>query len=295
MAQMGDLSGKAVVLTGSGQGIGAACAKAVAKRGASIVVNDIDAARAEAVVKEITAAGGKAIANTSDISKYDGAAALIESCVKAYGQIDGLVNNAGVIFPDLIEDAKERDMRLTMEVNVLGTAFCVAHAVRNMKPRKSGSIVNVCSGAQTGSPTLSAYSASKGAVASFTYSWALELKDSGIRVNGLLPMAETRMRSINDAYRSSHNMGLHPSPVVPPESNAPVVEYFLSDRSRDITGQLLNIEGGKLALYVHPARHFPVLEREAWSMKLIDEAFREDFSRRLQPLGPAVLRATPVQ
>src|SRR5262249_23200018 len=159
---------------------------------------------------EVTAAGGKAVAGVADITSWDAAAGLIARCTDAFGAIDGLVNNAGLIIPDRIDEAKEADLRAMVNVNVLGTAFCTAHAAKAMRARRQGSIVNFCSGSHTGAATISGYAGTKGAVASFTYSWAAELKEAGVRVNAVLPMAETRMRDINDAYRASKGIGAHP-------------------------------------------------------------------------------------
>jgi NAD(P)-dependent dehydrogenase (short-subunit alcohol dehydrogenase family) len=164
-----------------------------------------------------------------------------------------------------------------------------------MIKQRSGAIVCVSSGSHMGAPTLSTYAASKGAVASYVYSWADELAEFGIRVNSLLPMAATDMRRINDAYRASHGMGSHPTPVVPPEANTPVVEFLLSDLSRDVNGQLLKIEGSNLSLVVHPANLHPILKREAWTMEAIADAFRSELGKRQLPLGPATIKAEIVR
>lgn len=289
------LSGKAIVITGAGQGIGAAFAHEVVARGASVVVNDINAALAEKVVEDITAKGGKAIAAVNDISTSKGAECMVQSCVDVFGKIDGLVNNAATIRPDKLVDVKEKDLRLMVEVNVMGAFFCAQHAAREMTARGRGSIVNMCSGSHTGAATLSAYAGSKGAVASFTYSWAQELAAAGVRVNAILPMGETQMRDINDAYRASQGLGAHESPVVPASANAGVMAFLLSDAAVGVTGQMINIEGRRMAIYVHPGRRFPILERDFWTAEAVEDAFKTQFADQMLPTGTALMKVEVVK
>lgn len=194
---MNVLQGKAVVITGSGKGIGAACAKGAAHQGAAVVVNDIDDSAHE-TANAILAEGGKAVACLADVSKWDEAGRLIDCCLEAFGKIDGLVNNAALYNRARIDELEPESARAQVEVNVLGTMFCTAHAVRHMLEQGSGSIVNVVSGAHMGMPTMGVYGATKGAVASMVYTWAMELTGTGVRVNALSPFGRTRIGGLTD-------------------------------------------------------------------------------------------------
>src|SRR4051812_8301413 len=184
---MGLLSGKAVVITGSGRGIGAGCARGAAPQGALVVVNDGEGGPANDTVEAIRAAGGTAVACVADITDWDQAGRLIQSCIDNFGKIDGLVNNAAVLDNFRIADFNPRTAKWMVEVNVVGTMYVAGHAVKPMLAQGSGSIVNVVSGAHMGMPGLGIYGATKGATASMVYTWSMELAGSGVRVNGLSP------------------------------------------------------------------------------------------------------------
>lgn len=282
------LNGKAVVITGAGAGLGAAYARHAADLGASIVVNDRDATAAERVAAELTRAGRQAIAHPGDISSWSFAGELIEACVARFGAIDGLVNNAGVLRPAELVDMSEADLRLMLDVNVVGSAACAAHAARRMTARGRGSIVNITSGSHAGDAALGGYAASKGAIASFTYSWAIELANSGVRVNAVSPLAQTGMSNVNTDFRARQNatrpMPIHNLPA--PEVSAPAVSYLLSDDASDVNGQIVRITGSSLSIITHPMIAAPVLDGE-WTFAAIKDAFATTLKGRQRALGLA--------
>ena len=171
----GVLDGKAVVITGAGRGLGQAFALHAATHGAAVVVNDLDAEPADEMVDPSVAT------------------AAIQLCCKEFGRIDGLVDNAGMRYQSPIAEDDPARMRTLIETNVLATMYCGSAAAAALREQGSGSIVNVGSLAMVGRPTASAYSASKGAVASMTVAWAAELAEHGVRVNAICPVAHTRM------------------------------------------------------------------------------------------------------
>jgi NAD(P)-dependent dehydrogenase (short-subunit alcohol dehydrogenase family) len=271
---LADLAGLSVVITGAGGGIGAAYARTAAQAGAKVVVNDVNREGAETVVSEIRAAGGVAVAEIQDIRDPAAAEALIQRCISEFGAITGLVNNAALFVDTPFERESVDNLRRLLEVNVVGLFNCARAAVGPMLGQGKGSIVNVTSGAQTGQPGLSVYGATKGAVASFTYAWAGELKGRGVRVNAISPMASSPMSNFN--------------PDLPPhEANAPPVLYLLSDRSKDVTGQVVRIVGNKLSLMGHPANRAPILEREVWTLDTVAEAFDQTLGTLQVPTNVA--------
>lgn len=266
------LEGQSVVITGAGGGLGKAYALAAALLGARIVVNDVNRDAAEAVAAQIRRADGAAVAQCCDIRDPQAAGALVGRCVKEFGSITGLVNNAGVFFNEPFGETSLEHLRLLLDVNVVGTFNCAQAALAPMLEQGGGSIINITSGAHTGQPGLSSYGASKGAVASFTYGWACDLKDTGIRVNAVSPLAFTAM-----AKDLPH--------LPPPEANVGAVLYLLSERSRHVSGQIVRIAGKKLSLMCHPANRAPVLERDEWSLDAIAEAFETTLAARQLPLN----------
>lgn len=184
---MSKLSGKVAVVTGASKGIGAGIAKALARNGASVVVNYASSkAGAEAVVAEITAAGGKAIAVGGDVSKAADAQGIIDAALKAYGHIDILVNNSGVYEFAPIEDITEEQFHRQFNVNVLGLLLTTQAALKHLG--EGASIINVSSVATTITPpTTAVYSGTKGAVDAITGVLSRELGPRKIRVNAINP------------------------------------------------------------------------------------------------------------
>jgi NAD(P)-dependent dehydrogenase (short-subunit alcohol dehydrogenase family) len=279
---MADLKGKSVVITGAGQGIGAAYARAAASAGAKVVVNDINRETAEAVAQEIRKEGGTAVAEPQDVRDPKAAEALIRRCIDEFGAITGLVNNAALFVTGPFESETVDHLRALLETNVVGLFNCGRAAVGPMLRQGEGSIVNITSGAQTGQTGLSTYGATKGAVASLTYGWAAELRGRGVRVNAVSPMASSPMSNFN--------------PHLPaPETNAPPVLFLLSDEARDLTGQVIRIVGRKLSVMCHPAIRAPVLERETWTLDDVVEAFRETLAANQVPTDVATYEIAGVR
>ncbi|WP_181771995.1 SDR family NAD(P)-dependent oxidoreductase [Amycolatopsis pittospori] len=269
------LNGKAVVITGAGRGLGRAFAHHAASQGAAVVVNDIDADVAHVVAGEIRERGGRAVANGRSVADAEQAAGLIEQCVAEFGAIDGLVNNAGVNYraePWADDPAR---MREVVEVNVLGPLFCGTSAATVMREQGGGVIVNVGSGSMIGQRRAAAYSASKGAVASMTASWAADLAGHGIRVNAVAPVAWTRM--------ARNDPSVVQTPEHTPERVAPLVTYLLSDLSAGITGQILRFRGDILCVLRQTAIKDPVLERDSWTVEDIAAALDGDLRETLEP------------
>ncbi len=293
---MGMLDGKAVVITGAGQGIGAAFARGVAAEGARVVVNDIAAGLAGDVVASIEALGGTASACIADVTRWDEASRLVAHCIEQFGRIDGLVNNAGLHHLGELKDYDPAAARALVEVNVLGPMNCAAHAVKPMLAQRSGSIVNLVSGAHMGLSAMGVYGASKGAVASMVYSWAVELAGTGVRVNGLSPMGLTRMTYTTTAhYYDAETQAKFIAHTPPPEANAPVLEYLLSDRASAINGQIVRIDQGDLQLCTHPALLIPAIHRDNWTAEAVAEAFERDLAQRQVPCGIWAMENLPVQ
>jgi NAD(P)-dependent dehydrogenase (short-subunit alcohol dehydrogenase family) len=237
------LHGKRVVVTGAGDGLGRAYAIYLAGQGVRVVVNDIDASKAGAVADEILAAGGTARSVAASVAEWDQAGQIVDLCVSAFGGIDGLVNNAGVVRVEPPWSAEPASIRAMIEINLMGTVFVGVHAINKMVDQGHGSIVNITSSAQLGLPALGVYGATKGAIASLTYSWALDLASHGVRVNAYSPLANTAM-TVNNPIPS----GWMPSPA----DNAPVVAYLLSDLCAGVTGQVVQRRGESLVVMAHP-------------------------------------------
>ena len=275
-AIMSILDGKAVVITGAGRGLGRACALHAAACGAAVVVNDIDGQPAGEVVSLIEGSGGRAVTSVGSVADPDQAQAAVRRCLAEFGRIDGLVNNAGVRYQALVwEDTPER-MRELIEVNVLGSLYCGSAAARAMRAQGSGSIVNMASLATVGQSTAATYSSSKGAVSSMTVAWAVDLAEHGVRVNGLFPLAHTRM-ALTDT-RS-------PAPAEEtPERIAPIVTYLLSDLSTAVTGQLIRFTANNMHIVRQMSAKEPVLRNDGWDVHDIAEAFDHHLLAALEPL-----------
>jgi len=252
--------GRVVIVTGAGRGIGRAHALAFAAEGAKVVVNDIGVAldgRGEStgpageVVAAIHAAGGEAVANGDDVADWAGSGRLVQSALDAFGRLDVVVNNAGFVRDRMFVSTSEDEWDAVVRVHLKGH-FCVArHAAAHWRDRaKAGDkpdarIINTSSGAGLqGSVGQGAYSAAKAAITTLTLVQAAELRRYGITANAIAPAARTRMTETVFA-----DMMAKPASgfdAMAPENVAPLVVWLGSAESRDVTGQVFEIAGGKL-------------------------------------------------
>ena len=281
---VGIVDGKRVVVTGAGQGLGRAYALALAAEGALVVVNDLDGAAARATVEAIEARGGAARADAHSVAEPEGARALVGLCVEAFGGIDALINNAGVLHRAGLLEETPAGMERTYRVNVYGTFFCAQEAAKAMLPQRRGVIVNTTSFAQAGGENLCAYNSSKGAVASLTYSWAIELAAHGIRVNALSPSGATGMTDYLNATRPGDG---GKTVYQDPEAGAPIAVYLVSDHAR-FTGQVVRLQGNALQLHSHPGPWREAARPGGWTVQDIVRHFPETLGADLHPVGAGI-------
>ena len=293
MQETGDA--QAVVITGAGGGLGAVYAQHLAALGAAVVVNDLDAAAADRTVAAITSMGGRALAVVGDVGDWAFARDLVAACVAAFGRIDTLVNNAGLLVPNRVEDQSPDDLARMIHVNLVGTFACGQAAIRQMLGQTAGAdglrgrVVNVVSGSQCGDIGLAGYGATKGAVASLTYAWALELAGQGIRVNAISPLAQTSMAQANSAFMAQQQAAraVTYGPLPDPAVNAPLLAFLLSPAAAAIHGQVIRLGGRMLSYMTHPQLAPPVLDGD-WTEAAIARAFAETLGAQQHPLGLSI-------
>jgi NAD(P)-dependent dehydrogenase (short-subunit alcohol dehydrogenase family) len=247
------LDGKVAVVTGAGQGIGAACARALGEAGATVIVADMMAERVEASVGELKKLGLKAHGVKLDVTKSKEVDSVTAQIIKQHGRVDILVNNAGVAKSDVkAEDTSDEHWRHHMDVNVDGLFWCCRAFGRQMLKQKSGSIVNIgsMSGFIVNKPQpQSFYNASKAAVHHLTRSLAAEWARSGVRVNAVAPTyIETPLTSFGiRENKSMYETWLEMTPmgrVGQPDEIASVVHFLASDAASLMTGSIVLADGG---------------------------------------------------
>jgi NAD(P)-dependent dehydrogenase (short-subunit alcohol dehydrogenase family) len=254
---MADLAGKVALVTGGSSGIGAACAQALAAAGAAVVITDIQDEKGHALAVEIGKSGGKARFLHHDVTREDEWVQIIAEVKTAFGRLDVLVNNAGIgVGSPSIIDMSLEDFRRQQAINVEGVFLGVKHGLALMRDAgNGGSIINMSSVAGLkGSPTLAAYSATKGAVRLFTKAVALEAVQYKVRVNSVHPgIIETPIwLSISGApgVNAPPDLDAISQMAVPmavkgvPDDIAKGVLWLATDESRYVTGTELVIDGG---------------------------------------------------
>jgi 3-oxoacyl-[acyl-carrier protein] reductase len=246
---MSNLQGKVAVVTGASKGIGAAIARQLAAAGAAVVVNyDSSRAGADKVVKEIAAAGGRALAVQASVAKEQDVKRLFDEAESHFGRVDVLVNNAGVYAFAPLEDVTEAEYRRQFDTNVLGTLLASREAARRIKG--PGSIINLSSVvSENPLPGSSVYSASKGAVDAITQTLAKELGARGIRVNSIAP-GPVRTEGFAQTGFEGSEAGQHLVAGTPlgrlgePGDIARVALFLASEESAWLTGERISASGG---------------------------------------------------
>tara|TARA_B100000035_G_scaffold48300_1_gene36840 strand:+ start:176 stop:1060 length:885 start_codon:yes stop_codon:yes gene_type:complete len=253
---MGICDQRVVIVTGAGGGLGAAHARVLASEGAAVLVNDINTEAARAVVDEITASGGLAVVNESDITNYESSGQAVAQAIDTFGDLTGVVNNAGNNRDRMFASLSEADWDQVMAVHLKGH-FCIAsHAVQYWRHQSklgnavSGRLINTTSGAGLqGSIGQSNYAAAKAGIAALTLNQAAELGRYGITANAICPVARTGMTTAVPAMAERMAAPDDGSfDHFAPENVSSVVTWLCSEQSGHVTGQIIEAEGGRIAI-----------------------------------------------
>ena len=260
----GICEGRVVVVTGAGRGIGREHALEFARQGARVVVNDIGAeldgtggsdSPARQVVDEIVADGGEAVVNGDDVADWAGAERLVATALDAFGRLDVVVNNAGVVRDRMVVSCGEDEWDAVVRVHLKGHFAVARFAAEHWRARsKAGEpvdarIVNTSSGAGLqGSVGQAAYSAAKAGIAALTLVQAAELGRYGVTANAIAPSARTRMTETVFADMMAAPTEAGAFDAMAPENVAPLVVWLGSTQSAHVTGRVFEVEGGKVAV-----------------------------------------------
>jgi NAD(P)-dependent dehydrogenase (short-subunit alcohol dehydrogenase family) len=290
---MGLLDGKVAVVTGAGSGIGRGVALGLAAAGARVVVGDYgvsvdgrdpSSAPAEAVVKEIQAKGGQAVAAAENVATMAGGKAMVDAALKSFGDLHVVVCCAGILRERMIFNMTEEEWDAVVAVHLKGHFTLMQPATRHMREKRSGSIVTFTSTAGLeGSPGQPNYSAAKEGIVGLTRSTALAMAKYGVRCNCISPTADTRMTQRLPEDRKGV------ATATPAEAIAPVVTFLASDRAAHITGQVIGVRGNEVSLWSHPKATRAVTSQDGWTPEALadvyDGALGQDRLRRMDAMN----------
>lgn len=243
----GRVSGKVVFISGAAQGMGASHARVLASEGAQVVIGDLQESAAESLANEINEAEGHTAAASVrlDVTALDSWQLAIETCVKTFGHLDVLVNNAGIYTPGSVLDAEVEDWHRTIDIDLTGTFYGMKVATAELRKQSTASIINISSIAGlVGFKHRAAYAAAKWGVQGLTKTSALDLGEYGIRVNSIHP------GSVSTPLTARLKRGLGQVPAgraAEVEEISSLVLYLASDESRFVNGAAIAIDGGETA------------------------------------------------
>lgn len=297
MADRIRLDGKVAVVTGAGRGLGRAYAEALATAGAAVVVNDVDADAADEVTRAVASAGGKAVMVSAPVGSAEVADKLVETAVQAFGRLDVMVTNAGVLRDGVLWKMTDEAFDEVIDTHLRGTFTCArAAALRFREQDEGGRIIVVGSPAgQHGNFGQTNYAAAKAGIVAFARTWSMELRKAAVTVNAIVPTAWTAMTASIPIYaplaervqrgealppkvRREHALGM-------PEDCAPLVVWLSSDASAGVTGQAIGIGGDVLTLYSHPRKERVAVHEGGWTPEAVALAWRDRLAEFEQPSG----------
>ena len=296
-----DLSGKVAIVTGSGRGLGLAYATELARSGAAVVLNDVDAEVAEAAVKTITEAGGSAVAEVVPVGTSEAAQSLVDRAVSEFGRLDILVNNAGILRDSTLWKMTDEQFDAVITTHLRGTFTCTRAAAITLREQGEGGRI-ICVGSppgQVGNFGQTNYAAAKAGIVGMVRTWAMELARAEITVNAIVPVAATAMTEtvpFVQPYIEMLKAG-EPLPAFArqelgfgtPEDAAGLVAFLASDAAAGITGQAIGIGGDRLALWSHPTEVVvEFADGTGWSADAVAAIWPDKYAPAQQTVGQQI-------
>jgi NAD(P)-dependent dehydrogenase (short-subunit alcohol dehydrogenase family) len=275
------LRSKVVVVTGGGGGIGRDFALAMAAQGAQVVVNDIgasvggeglDAGPAQKVVEEIKAAGGQAVANTDSVADWEAANRIIKTALDAFGRIDVVVNNAGILRDRFFFNMSVEEWRAVIDVHLNGTFYVSRAAAPYFKSQNSGRYINMTStSGLVGNLGQANYAAAKLGIAALSKSIALDMAKYGVTSNCISPFAWSRMIGAIPAETPDQKARVEKLQRMESAKIAPLAVYLASDAAKDVTGQIFAVRANEIFLMSQSRPLRSVHRAEGWTPESIAE------------------------
>jgi NAD(P)-dependent dehydrogenase (short-subunit alcohol dehydrogenase family) len=288
------LKGKAAVVTGAARGVGREVAMLMAKHGARVVVNDYggteigtgsDRKPADEVVEEIRKAGGEAVANYDSVATMAGGQAIVKTAVDAFGRIDIVVNNAGILRDRMIFNMTEEEWDAVINTHLKGTFAVTRAAAPLMREQKWGRVINMTStSGLIGNVGQANYAAAKLGIFGLTKATALDMARYNVTANCISPFAWTRMIGTIPTETEVQKARVEKIKKLSPAHIAPVAAFLASDTAKDITGQVFGVRGKEIMLFSHERPIMRVHHDEGWTVERLTEMFPGTLQHHLVPM-----------